>query len=156
MTPSEKYADLSIYTLRIPGVRIYVVNSTHLIPVVQRQWRTLLFSPISIRASEVTMGGSKEAVKILSDDMVTEYGFVPSTTRVIHAALSHGTGSDDLNRKAFEGLAATLDRLVVDHPSDRRVYLYEWLRHELLLATTDSVYGPHNPLRDPANEADWL
>ncbi|KAK4653509.1 hypothetical protein QC762_0084330 [Podospora pseudocomata] len=33
--------------------------------------------------------------------------------------------------------------------------MFEWIRHEFLMATTDSVYGPHSPLRDPANEEAW-
>lgn len=34
------------------------------------------------------------------------------------------------------------------------VNMFESIRHELLMATTHTVYGPNNPLRDPTNEAD--
>lgn len=32
--------------------RIYVTNSLDLVPVVQRQWRTLIFGPISVQAAQ--------------------------------------------------------------------------------------------------------
>ncbi|KAI6351420.1 hypothetical protein MCOR25_009939 [Pyricularia grisea] len=33
--------------------------------------------------------------------------------------------------------------------------LFEWVRHEILIATTESVYGPNNPFRDPSMEKAW-
>ncbi|KAK4675938.1 LOW QUALITY PROTEIN: hypothetical protein QC764_0083270 [Podospora pseudoanserina] len=43
----NKHHDLPIYTLR---TRLYIVNSLNLILSVQRQWRTLIFPPVSARA----------------------------------------------------------------------------------------------------------
>lgn len=150
----DKYPNLPIYTLRLPGARLYIVNSTNLIPVVQRQWRTLLFPPVSARASEVAMGGSKEALAIIRDDMVTESGFMHAFIKAVHPALSSGSALDELNGNALETITSSLDEITAHGP--KKVNMFEWVRHELLMATTDSVYGPRNPLRDPANEAAWL
>ncbi|KAK4171531.1 putative 25-hydroxycholesterol 7-alpha-hydroxylase [Triangularia setosa] len=149
----DKYKNLPIYTLRLPGIRLYIVNSTHLIPVVQRQWRILLFPPVSARASEVAMGGSKEALDIIREDMVTDTGFMHAFIKATHPALSSGSALDELNGDAMKVLTASLDK-VVDQGS-KKASMFDWIRHELLMATTDSVYGPHNPLRDLGNEEAW-
>lgn len=72
----ERYQHLPIYTLRLPGTRLYVINSLDLIPTVQRQWRTLLFPPVSIKAAKAAMGASNAAIAILEHDMVTDKGFI--------------------------------------------------------------------------------
>ncbi|KAK4198278.1 putative 25-hydroxycholesterol 7-alpha-hydroxylase [Triangularia verruculosa] len=149
----DKYKDLPIYTLRLPGIRLYVVNSTNLIPVVQRQWRILIFPPVTARASEFAMGGSKEALAIMREDMITDNGFMHSFIRATHPALSNGPVLDGLNGNALEVLTASLDNIASQ--GHKKAKMYDWMRHEFLMATTDSVYGPHNPLRDPSNEAAW-
>lgn len=149
----DKYKNMPIYTLRLPGIRLYIVNSTNLIPVVQRQWRTLLFPPVSARASEVAMGGSKEALEIIRDDMVTDSGFMHAFIKATHPGLSSGSALDELNGNAMQVITASLDKIVAQ--GSKRAGMFDWIRHEFLMATTDSVYGPHNPLRDPDNEAAW-
>lgn len=37
--------------------------------------------------------------------------------------------------------------------SKPKISLMQWLKHELSFATTEAVYGPQNPFRDPAVEA---
>lgn len=101
------------------------------------------------------MGGSKEAVRIVSNDMVTNNGFMPGLAKVIHSSLSHGPAVDELNRKVFDNLATALVMWVTRHTDGLKVNMYEWIRHELFMATTDCVYGPHNPFRDFTLEADW-
>lgn len=150
----DKYPNTPIYTLRFPaGLRIYVVNSTSLIPIVQRQWRTLLFPPVTTWACDVVLGGSKKALNIIRADMASDTGFLHAFIKTIHPALSRGAALDELNGTAFEVLSRSLDSVVAQ--GVKTVGLFEWLRHELLMATTDSVYGPHNPLRDASMEADW-
>lgn len=64
----EQHRKLLMYTLRLPGTRLYIINSLDLIPVVQRQWRTLLFAPIQVKAVQAAMGASKDAVAVLRHD----------------------------------------------------------------------------------------
>ncbi|KAI1373372.1 cytochrome P450 [Hypoxylon crocopeplum] len=149
----DKYPQIPIYTLRLPGTRLYIVNSTALIPVIQRQWRTLLFPPITAKASEAVMGGSKEAIDILRQDMVTENGCLPAFIKVVHPTLSAGPALDELNGKAMEVISHSLDKIIANGPT--RVKMFEWVRQELLLATSNSVYGPANPLRDSKNMEAW-
>ncbi|XXG96797.1 hypothetical protein Hte_003088 [Hypoxylon texense] len=95
------------------------------------------------------MGGSKEAMEIMRQDMVSEDGFLPAYTNAIHPTLSAGPALDELNGKAIQVITRSLDKLVSNGPT--RVKMFEWIRGELLLATTDGVYGPANPLRDRQN-----
>jgi hypothetical protein len=155
MLDRERYPNLPILTLRLPGIRLYIVNSTHLIPLVQRQWRTLLFPPVTVRASQTAMGGSKEALAIIGGDMVSESGFLPAFGKAIHPALSPGPDLDELTLNAVRVLTEILDGIISER-CPQTVNMFAWIRHEFLMATGDSVYGPQNPLRDPVNEADWL
>ncbi|KAF1962610.1 hypothetical protein CC80DRAFT_542916 [Byssothecium circinans] len=66
---SKKTADkynLPIYTLRMPGSRIYVVNSPALISAVQRQYKALAFMPLVAKASVKVSRFSKTASDIIN------------------------------------------------------------------------------------------
>ncbi|KAG8158124.1 hypothetical protein KVR01_011885 [Diaporthe batatas] len=148
----DKYG-LPIYTLRMPGARIYVVNSTNLIPVVQRQFRTVAFTPFAARAFKYAMGGSKTANDIMATDMTEDHGYLMSFDTAIHPAVSPGPALDAMNRASVRAVAVSLDKLRRQSPIT--VDMYKWIQHEVLLATTDAVYGPQNPYRNPAMEEAW-
>jgi hypothetical protein len=150
--PRDKFG-LPIYTLRMPGARIYVVNSTNLIPVIQRQFRTIAFTPWAARAFKYAMGGSKTAKDIMEVDMTEDHGYLMSFDTAIHPTVSPGPALDAMNRASVQAVTASLDRLRRQSPIT--VDMYKWIRHEVLLATTNAVYGPMNPYRNPAVEEAW-
>ena len=137
----------------MPGARIYVVNSTNLIPIVQRQFRTVAFTPFAARAFEYAMGGSKTASEIMKTGMTEDHGYLMSFDKAIHPALSPGPALDATNRASVKALATSLDRLRRQSPTT--IDMYKWIQHEVLLATTDAVYGTMNPYRNPAMETAW-
>ncbi|KAK7959361.1 cytochrome P450 [Apiospora aurea] len=118
----DKYR-LPIYTLRLPGSRLYVVNDTSLIPVLQRQVRTLSISPIIVRIFSHFMGVSRSALDTMDRDPVEDHGFVHQITLETTKGLAPGPNLDDLNSKA------------------------------IMMATTTGVYGPQNPFKNPAVRA---
>lgn len=142
---------MPIYTLRIPGTRLYVINSLNLIPVVQRQWRTLLFPPIQVKAAYAAMGTSKDVIAIMKYDMITEHGFVEGMIKSTHPTMNNGQSLDSLNAKAFEIFDQSLRRFSVP----TTVYMFEWISEYIIRATTDAVYGPYNPMRDAENLEAW-
>ncbi|KAI1645029.1 cytochrome P450 [Daldinia loculata] len=148
----DKY-NLPLYTLRMPGSRIYVINSTSLIPAVQRQFRTLAFTALESRLARDLMGVSKSTHDIISHNLVRDEGYLMTFPKFIHSAVSAGPGLDAMNRRSVEVLAESLDRLSGKGPTTTK--MFEWTRHELLIATTEGVYGPNNPFRDPAMEDAW-
>ncbi|GAB1317462.1 hypothetical protein MFIFM68171_07672 [Madurella fahalii] len=151
----DKYR-LPIYTLRMPGNRIYVVNSTSLIPVVQRQFRVLSFNALEASIAQDVIGVSKPVQEIIARDVSRDEGYLMSFPKYIHPAVHAGPHLDAMNKKAVEVLAEALDQHAKNSKGSPKVKLFTWIRHELMLATTDSVYGPHNPYRDPNMEEAWF
>ena len=86
---------------------------------------------------------------IVRADMVTDAGFMHGFTKAVHPALSRGPELDELAGGALRVMNDALDGIAA------HVKMFEWIRHQFLMATTDSVYGPENPLRKPGNETAW-
>ncbi|KAK8136706.1 cytochrome P450 [Apiospora sp. TS-2023a] len=149
----ERYRGLPIYTLRLPGTRIYAINSLELIPVVQRAWRTLIFAPIQVQAAQAAMGVSKATVAIMNRDLVTENGFVNGMVKATHPTMSNGPSLDRLNGEAFRVFNKTLEQ--IESNSTVTVPIFRWVESQTMLATTDAVYGPANPMRDTRNLDAW-
>jgi len=143
--------NLPIYTLRLPGHRLYVVNSTSLIPIVQRQFRTLAFTPIEAKAAADVMGASNTANEILAQNMTGDEGYLMGFAKAIHPALSPGASLDAMNRVTVQAIAESLNR----KRAPMTVDMFKWIRHKVVFATTEGVYGPKNPFRDAPIEDAW-
>ena len=152
---TSSFSRWPIYTLRFPGVRLYVINSTSLIPAVQRHPRTISFSPIMIRLVSAMVGLSREGHKIASYEPLEDHGFTLGIAKTIHGTLAPGQKLDALNRRTVQCIADSLNKFSSANGS-RTVKMYEWITHEAMMATTEGVYGPHNPYRDPETAAAWL
>lgn len=149
----DKY-DLPIYTLRMPGQRIYIINSLSLIPPLQRQIKTIAFAPIEAQAAATVMGVGPAGNAIIGSHQMFEKDsylstFVPST----HPALSPGPGLDALNGAAIQYFSNSLAS--INNSGPKIVELFSWIRSELFMATTESIYGPKNPFRDPTLKQAW-
>jgi hypothetical protein len=143
---------LPIYTLRLPFIRMYIVNSTELIPLLQKQWRTVSFAAIAANAG-ITVGMSKEAVSIMHQDLTSEHSFSVGWSRFILPAMNPGNDLDAINRRAVEVLADELEVLRAKAPV--KLGLSQWSRHIMVTATTEAVWGPQNPYRDPVIAEAW-
>lgn len=147
MIQSDKF-NLPIYTLRIPFMRLYIVNSTDLITVVQRQVRVLDFAPLEAKAAMNVMGASPEGRKILVREVegVGKYSYPILFDKAIHPAVTPGPQLDAMNRLSVQKVKETLESLASQTP--RTLKMYEWIKKEITLATTEAVYGHKNPFRD--------
>ncbi|KAI0186914.1 cytochrome P450 [Astrocystis sublimbata] len=139
---------LPMYTLRLPFVRLYVVNSPRLVQIVQKQVRTISFAPILVRMASTAMGVSQDAAKIISENHLSDDGFVHGVTAAIRPSLSPGPKLNALNRSAVQIIAASLDK-VARHPTAVNPNLVEWVYRQVMIATMEGVYGPLHPFRDP-------
>lgn len=146
-----------MYTLRLPGIRIYIVNSTSLIQPVQRQVRTVSFSPILVQMAKTIMAVSQEAYDIISKDPIEDYGFVLGVPKANHPTLSPGPKLDALNRKTVQIIAMSLGDFAAKHTAQAhvKVSMYAWVSEHIMSATTEGVYGPGNPFRDPKVRKIW-
>ncbi|KAM7197953.1 Cytochrome P450 [Naviculisporaceae sp. PSN 640] len=148
----DKY-QLPIYTLRMPGAKLYVVNSTALITVVQRHHRTIAFPPIAAQSARDAMACSDTATRIISLDPTKDEAYMMTFAKAMHLSLAPGPHLDAMNRISVQGIAELLDKLQEATP--RKIKLFEWTRHSILRVTTDSVFGSRNLFRDPSIEQAW-
>ncbi|KAH8883487.1 cytochrome P450 [Thozetella sp. PMI_491] len=143
---------LPIYTLRLPFSRMYIVNSTELIPLVQKQWRTVSFAAIAAGAGSL-VGMSKEAVKVMGTDLQSEHGFSPSWPKYIMPAMGPGKDLDNINRAAILVFADEMEKRRA--AGNARIALGHWSRAAMVTSTTEAVWGPQNPYRDAAVAEAW-
>jgi hypothetical protein len=131
---------------------MYIVNSTELIPLLQKQWRTVSFAAIAAYAG-ITVGMSKEAVRIMHQDLTSEHGFIVGWPRFIIPAMSPGKDLDAINRRAIQVLAGEMKSLQAK--GSVKLGLSQWSRQTMVTATTEAVWGPQNPYRDPVIAEAW-
>lgn len=145
---------MPIYTLRLPGSRIYVINSASLIPLIQRQKNVIIFDPIPAQAAANIFGVSKAGMDLINRRHTGDESYFDAFLRASHPSLAPGTGLDSISRAAAKVLEASMDKLE-DMEGTIKMDLWKWVRHEIFFATTEAIYGPLNPFRCAANEDAW-
>ncbi|KAL8714072.1 MAG: hypothetical protein Q9225_006631 [Loekoesia sp. 1 TL-2023] len=154
----EKHS-LPIYTLAMPASKVYIVNSVDLISSIQRLHKELAFRPVEAKFAITMCASSKEANDIIAVNLNCEngeWGYSYETHKTIQSALAPGAGLDGMNCVMIRNIAATLERLKPEEGRTMRIGLRDWSRHEITLATTNSVYGNHNPFRNKkVEDAFW-
>ncbi|KAI2469102.1 cytochrome P450 [Annulohypoxylon bovei var. microspora] len=145
--------NLPIYTLRLPGSRLYVINAPPLLTSAQSQIRTLSFTAIQSDIAANIIGVNKATNEIIGRGVTSHGSYLTSFPKYIHPTLSTGPGLDDMNRRSIQVVAKSLDKWA--GKGITTVKMFQWVRHELLLATTEGVYGPKNPFRDANMEQAW-
>ncbi|ROW15034.1 hypothetical protein VPNG_03350 [Cytospora leucostoma] len=153
------YVDLSqktgspVFTMPLPGQKMYVVTRPDLIQAVQRQYKTLAFPPIENKFASTVCGTSPETNAILeknSNGDEGDWGLAMESYAAMRDALKPGSQLDDMNRVMIQEIASSLDLLEPARGQSRKIGLYAWLRDTITTATTRSVYGPLNPFDDKA------
>ncbi|KAI1770808.1 cytochrome P450 [Hypoxylon cercidicola] len=143
---------LPIYTLRLPFSRMYIVNATELVPTLQKQWRNISFAAIAADAGNL-VGMSKEAVRIMHKDLTSEHGFSVSWPKYITPVMSPGKDLDELSRKAIEVFVGELEKIKAQ--GTVKTGLWQWTNRIMDTSTTEAVWGPDNPYRDPVVAEAW-
>jgi len=128
-------------------MRLYIINSTELIPIAQRQVRVLDFAPVEAMVGKTVMGASSEAKKILDRerDGVKDFSYAIMLDKAIHPAVSLGPQLDAMNRVSVQKVSEGIEKLAAQNR--RTLRLFEWVKKEITYATTEAVYGPKNPFR---------
>jgi hypothetical protein len=99
------------------------------------------------------MGVSEEAHAIVSKDVADEHGYSVNFVKAIHSTMFPGASLDALNKASVEVVLAAFKKLKAKGRTT--VGLFDWSRHEVMMATSEGVWGPQNPLRDAAVEENW-
>ena len=131
---------------------MYIVNSPDLMVSIQRNWKKLQFAPIASRFLARICHLSPRATKILMAKASLDKGdesLYSETLKAIHTTVGSGSeGLEHMSRIAIRNVCTSLDSLAID-TGPVRLNLAFWLRHEITLATSEAIYGPANPFRDP-------
>jgi hypothetical protein len=148
-----------IFTIALPGQKMYVVTKPELVQSVQRQHKTLAFPPIEAKFASTVCGASREAQAILAKNVNGDdgdFGLSMESYEAMRSALKPGSDLDHMNRSMIREITKSLDQIQPSKGESRRLNLYGWLRGAITTATTRSVYGSLNPYDDPEIvEAFW-
>ena len=122
---------------------------------IQRNWKKLQFAPLASKFIARITQLSPQATEILMSNVNLEkgdFGLYSETLKAIHTALAPGgEGLEQMTRIAIKNVCNSLDCLE-PNPGPVRLSLTKWLRHEITLASSEAIYGPGNPFRDPKVE----
>jgi hypothetical protein len=103
---------------------------------------------------------SKETAKLMTTNL--EPGAQQPNTlmmgglKATHQAMTPLGGIDEMNRVAAMITKMRLDDLASQGSQQSGMHaidLWEWVKHEITVATTECVYGAKNPYRDPKVES---
>ncbi|KAM7189586.1 cholesterol 7-alpha-monooxygenase [Rhypophila sp. PSN 637] len=144
--------NLSIYTLRLPFMRIYVVNSTDLIPTLHKQWLSVSFASLTVAVGD-TLGFSEDGMNILKHGVGTDKGFSETWPHHVYPSISPGPDLDAINRKAIQVFADETHKLRTQ--GSQLVPLRSWSRNAMVAATSEAIWGEQNPYRDPDIAEEW-
>ncbi|KAK7936594.1 uncharacterized protein PG986_015032 [Apiospora aurea] len=143
--------DAPIFTLTLPGRKLYVVTKPEIIQKVQKIPRVLAFLPVEAKFASTVCGASQAAQAILARNVNGDeggHGLMMESYAAMHEALKPGPLLDDMNRSMIHEIAMSLDELQPASGESRKLGLYAWLRESITAATTRSVYGPLSPYED--------
>ena len=140
---------MSIYTLRMPFQRFYVVHAPELIQIIQSKANATTFIPNLLDFGMLFSGLNRESQRTLRNAFgVNGNAFTTS----VHKYLLCGSSLEAATMAAVDRLSASLPNNLEE---GREEGLLELIRHELTLALTGAIYGPENPYDDPEIEASW-
>ncbi|KAL7622516.1 hypothetical protein AAE478_008023 [Parahypoxylon ruwenzoriense] len=156
--------NLPIFTLPVPGSRIYIVAEPSLAAAVQRASKALSFTPLVPEITQRVLGLDKPTVQItrrhLDPAPGEPRGFLADIQDMVYAWLGPGEYLAELSLAAATQMerevgefAAALSASGGEHRTD----LLAWVRHLVTASTARYLYGPQNPMAaDPSlEEAFW-
>lgn len=139
-----------IYTLRLPGSRLYIINDLSLIVQAERQHDVLGLGNVVVKLVKGICGSSEETFGVLitsEDDHSQNNGYTTTTHRALREHLSPGKSLSTMNKTAISTLSNELASFA--SIEKQSVHLFAWITEKLTFATTDAVYGAGNPFREP-------
>ena len=148
---SSQKMSLPIFTMPVPGIKMYVVTSPELIHLIQKQPKKLSFAPLEAKFACKTLAISSKGTDIVMTNVNGEegdWGLSMETYAVMRTTLAPGATLEELTRPTIQNLAKALNTLIPTGLTKIEVRLSKWVRNTVTLATTDSVYGPLNPYQD--------
>ena len=137
---------LPIFTATILKRKLYVVTSLELVNQIQRNAKTISFSPFVTMTAEKLSQLPQEKVSLFKKSKERE-GCAADTISAVEGALRQ-VDLDGMMPSMLDTLGDSIDKLPLNEP----IELHKWVRHCITIGSTRSIYGPHNPFHDKAVE----
>jgi hypothetical protein len=133
--------------------KTYIVNSPSLVAAIQRNHRVISFDPFLTGAAHRMAGVGGQGLELLREEQNGGQGINNKVLHSMHPALL-GSGLDRMNERMIQFLKHSLDDIGLS--GSVPIDLHAWCRHAITVASTDAIYGPHNPYKKPEiEEALW-
>ncbi|KND94614.1 25-hydroxycholesterol 7-alpha-hydroxylase, partial [Tolypocladium ophioglossoides CBS 100239] len=154
----SKQYNVPIFTLGVPGGKIYIVTSPSLVQAIDRRSKRISFAPYVVQFAKRILIPSQRGIETLKENIFQENGPVglrSETLRVMHDTLAPSEYLDSMTKAMLKSLAGHFGTRI--HGEGEVVDLFGWTRNFVTRASTDPVYGTEkNPIRDPAvSRAIW-
>lgn len=152
---------LPIFTLPVPGSRIYIVTEPSLAAAVQRASKALSFTPIIPEVTERVLGLDKATMDITRKNLDPgpgdERGFLADIQDMVYSSFGPGSYLNEISLDAARELGSEVLVFATSQDARRNVNgptdLLAWVRHVVTVSTAKYFYGPQNPIAiDPKLE----
>ncbi|KAI0888199.1 cytochrome P450 [Annulohypoxylon maeteangense] len=153
-----RHRDLPIFTLPVPGSRIYIVADPSLAVAVQRASKVLSFTPIIPEVTERVLGLDAATMEITRKNLDPgpgeERGFLADIQDMVYVQLGPGSYLEELSLAAAHEIQDEIASVTTQPTSP--IDLLSWVRHLVTVSTAKYLYGPQNPIAvDPSLETSF-
>ena len=149
---SKKYK-YPIYTLKVPLGKVYIACQPEVITAIEKNPKAVAFSPLAANVISRLSGVSRKTQDAMFQNIIGEdgeYGYFVEITKEVHATLRPGA---DLNTMIASVAKTTTNSVAQLRGKTARFNLHDWVQHAFSMGSTNAVYGPMNPFKDPGVES---
>lgn len=150
---SHQHVSVAAGTLPVFNQKSYVLFDRALITAAMRH-KNLTFEVLSLEFAQRVFGISDQTVKKL---WVPDHGIEKSAVGITMHRVKAAMQGQNLYRMNTTALSYVAERLNEAGQDGLRIpNLYQWLRKFMTMATSEGIYGSHNPLRKDPSLVDAL
>ncbi|KZL79767.1 cytochrome p450, partial [Colletotrichum incanum] len=146
-----------IFSAPIFNFKFYVIAERKFIASIQRNAKTISFVPFAVKATQNLSGATKKAAKL--QDHLEGGPEAKEFDRVQRTTLAAGSDLDELSYVATQIKVDVIERLLLDAASSpnsaAEIDLFAWVKHAVAISSTEGMFGPLNPFKNPDHEADF-
>ena len=124
-----------------------------MITAIEKNPKAVAFSPLAANVISRLSDASAKAKEVMFENMIGEdgeHGYFIEITKEVHGTLRPGAS---LANMVASVARTTTSSIAEFHGKTTRIDLLEWVRHAFSMGSTNAVYGPMNPFKDPAVES---
>lgn len=129
-----------------------MVNTPDLLSTVDWNPKAIAFGPIAARVIQRLSGSKGRAAVALLEDVTgpnAANGYINAVLKQIHQTLAPGPLFEKVTSSVVQDLNSSICEL---QGKGTIIPLLEWFRHHFSMSSTNAIYGPKNPFKDPKVE----